>query len=85
MFLVIKTKKARHNIMYQSPYLVQILHEDRVREAMKNASLSRRVYDLSEPVPNEYNDGLLHRIAQWINVKNQPKQESPDARRAHAL
>lgn len=71
--------------MYQSPYLVQILHEDRVREAMKNASRSRRVYDLSEPVPNVYYDGLLHRIARWMNVKNQSQQEARDARRAHAL
>lgn len=72
--------------MYQSPYLVQILHEDRVREAMKNASHSRRVYDASEPVPNEYYDGLLHRIARWMNARNtQSQQEARDARRAHAL
>ncbi len=72
--------------MYQSPYLVQILHEDRVREAMKTASSNRRVYDASEAVPNEYQDGLLHRIARWMNVKNtQSQQETRDARRAHAL
>lgn len=72
--------------MFQSPYTVQLLHEDKVREAMDNASRSRRVYDLSEPVPNVYNDGLLHRIARWVNVKNnQSQQEARDARRAHAL
>ena len=72
--------------MYQSPYTVQLLHEDKVREAMDNAARSRRVYDLSEQVPNVYNDGLLHRIARWVNVKNnQSQQEARDARRAHAL
>lgn len=72
--------------MYQSPYTVQLLHEDKVREAMDNASRSRRVYDLSEQVPNVYNDGLLHRIARWVNVKNnQSQQDTRDARRAHAL
>ncbi len=71
--------------MYESPYIVQILHEERVREAMKYASNSRLVYDLSESVPNEYHEGLLHRIKQLISVRNQPKQEATDVRRAPAL
>ncbi|MEP7293707.1 MAG: hypothetical protein ABI835_18105 [Chloroflexota bacterium] len=71
--------------MYESPYTVQLLHEDRVREAMKNASRSRMVYDLSEPVPYEYHDGLLHRIKQLLTVRNQPKQEATHVRRAPAL
>ena len=68
--------------MYESPYTVQLLHDDKVREAMKHASNSRLVYDLSEPVPNVYEDGLLHRIKQWLNARNQSKQEATDVRRA---
>lgn len=71
--------------MYESPYTVQLLHEDRVREAMKHASRNRMVYDLSEPVPIVYEDGLLHRIKQLISVKNQPQQEATDVRRVPAL
>ena len=71
--------------MYESPYIVQLLHEDKVRDAMKNASRSRLVYDLSEPVPQVYEEGLLPRIKQWISLRNQPKQEATDVRRAPAL
>ena len=70
--------------MYESPYTVQLLHEDKVRDAMKHASHNRKVYDLSEPVPNVYEEGLLHSIKQWFNTRSHSKQEATDVRRAPA-
>jgi hypothetical protein len=70
--------------MFESPYTVQLLHEDKVRDAMKNASRSRLVYDVSEPVPQVYEEGLLHRIKQLISSRNLQKQEATDVRRAPA-
>jgi hypothetical protein len=70
--------------MYESYLVVQSLHEDRVRDAMKYASSNRRVYDISEQMPNVYYDGLLHRIKQMISVRKVQKQEATDVRRAHA-
>lgn len=70
--------------MYDSPYTVQLLHDDKVREAMKHASRNRVVYDPSEPVPNVYEESLLQRVKQWFSIRNQSKQEAADVRRAPA-
>lgn len=70
--------------MYDSPYTVQLLHDDKVREAMKHASRNRVIYDRSEPVPNVYEESLLQRVKQWFSIRNQSKQEATDVRRVPA-
>jgi len=82
--MLVQTQERRTGIMYDSPYTIQLLHDNKVREAMKQASQNRVVYDLSEPVPNVYEEGLLHRIKQWLSPRNQSKQEATDVRRAPA-
>ena len=72
--------------MIESPYTVRLLHEDKVREAMKHSSNSQLIRDISEPVPNVYEEGLLPRIRQWISSRrNRPTEAVTDVRRAPAL
>ncbi len=74
--------------MYNSPYTVQLLHEDRVREALRNYNRNRIVYDYSEPVPFEYEDGLIYRVKQLFHARTErphQEQETADVRRAHAI
>ena len=66
-----------------SPYLAQVLHEDRILEAQKHADHNRLVRELSEPVPMVYG-GLMERISQWFHHSEQPK-DVRDVRRAHAI
>ena len=71
--------------MYVPPYIVQALYEDRVRDA-QNSARNRLLRDISEGAPNEYSDGLISRVKQWLAHRDQPqRQETADVRRAHAL
>lgn len=71
--------------MYMSPNTVQILHEDRLREAQERASRNRLIRDLAEPTPIETEAGWLVTIKQWLRPqRQQSKRETRDVRRAHA-
>ncbi len=69
--------------MYISPYIVQALHESRVRDAERNANHDRIVRELSEAVP-VFSGGLSQRIGQWLRRNHQPK-DVRDVRHAHAM
>ncbi len=71
--------------MYVSPYTVQLLHEDRLREAQKHYGRNRLIRDLAEPTPMEHEAGWLVAIKQWLRPQRQElKRETRDVRRAHA-
>lgn len=69
--------------MYVSPYLVQALHESRMREAQQNADHNRVVRELSEAVP-VISGGLMQRINRWLR-RNESTKVVRDVRRAHAV
>ena len=72
--------------MYVPDYVVQAIHEDRIRDAQRYAR-NRTLREMSEPIPTE--TGLLVQIKQWLHRQpSQPietQQEAADARRAHAI
>jgi hypothetical protein len=64
--------------MYISPYIVQTLHEDRIREAQQYAR--RRVFGGQPPA------GLFSRISHLLRAREQrATSETSDARHAHAI
>ena len=70
--------------MYVSPNIVQILHEERLREAQKNGHY-RVIRDLAEPAPVEFENGLFATIKQWLRPERQEQRpETRDVRHAHA-
>ena len=74
--------------MYVSDYTVQLLHQDRLRDAAKRYSQLELIRDASEQAPNEIQGGLLVHLKQWMHVKNHAQnqpQEVNDVRRAHAI
>lgn len=68
--------------MYVSPMIVEALHNDRVREAQKNAQI-RLISDYSEPQPVIVEEGLIVSLRQWM--QNRQLFRSGNARRAHAV
>jgi hypothetical protein len=66
-------------------YSVQLMHEDRLRDAAKLRSQSELIRDASEPVPNEFQAGLLYDIRQWMQARSHQTQETADVRHAHAI
>jgi hypothetical protein len=69
--------------MYISPYTVQLLHEDRLREAQRHYSRNRLIRDLAEPTPIEIEGGWLYTIKQWLRPQRQERlPETRDVRRA---
>lgn len=73
--------------MIESPYTMRLLHEDKVRKAMKHAPNSQRIYELSETVPNAYEAGLLPRVRQWLSSRrnhHHPTEVATQVRRATA-
>jgi len=75
-------------IMYVSDYTLQLLHEDRLRDAAKRYSQLELIRDASEQVPDERQSGLLHQMKQLMrrsnHVQTQP-QDCNDVRPAHAI
>ena len=66
-------------------YTVQLMHQDRLREAAKHHSQSELIRDASEPVPNIVEAGLLHDIRHWMQARSHQPQETADVRHAHAI
>ncbi len=67
--------------MYISPYIVQALHEDRIRDGQRTA----RVRIISD----HPSVSLLSRVSQMLHIRGQQvtaeTPETRDARHAHAL
>ena len=64
--------------MYISPYIVQTLHEDRIRDAQQTAR--RRT------VTGPASVGLFERISHLLHNRDQrASSETTDARHAHAI
>lgn len=64
--------------MYISPYVVQTLHEDRIRDAQQTAR--RRT------VTGKASVGLFERISHLLHNRDQGEvSKSSDARPAHAI
>ena len=61
--------------MYISPYIVQTLHEDRIREGQQ--------YARTRVVSDKPSVSLFTRISDLLHVRAQ--QETRDARHAHAI
>ena len=61
--------------MYISPYVVQTLHEDRIRDAQQ--------YARRRTVTGKASTGLFERISHLLRARN--PRETRDARHAHAL
>jgi hypothetical protein len=64
--------------MYISPYIVQSLHEDRIREAQQ--------YARSRVIGDQPSAGLFSRISHLLRARDQrAMSETGNARRAHAI
>ena len=61
--------------MYISPYIVQTLHEDRIRDAQQ--------YARTRVVSDQPSVSLLTRISDLLHVRTQ--HPTRDARHAHAI
>ena len=61
--------------MYISPYIVQSLHEDRIRDGQKTAR--------SRVISDKQAVSLFSRISQLLRVRD--TRETSDARHAHAI
>ncbi len=67
---------------------VELLHQDRLRDAAKRRSQLELIRDASEQTPNEVPGGLLHQLKQLMRVGKQVQSQSQDcndARPAHAI
>ena len=69
--------------MYVSDYTVQLMHQDRLREA-ERARRYNVLRDATEQTPVIVEAGLVHQIKQWFNSRNR-RQEARDVRRATAV
>lgn len=69
--------------MYVSDYTVQLMHQDRLREA-ERARRYNVLRDATEQTPVIVEVGLVHQIKQWFNSRNR-RQEARDVRRATAV
>jgi len=75
--------------MYVSDYTIQLLHEDRLRDAAKRRNQLELIRDAAEQTPEVIEGGLLHQIKQLMtrrsnHVQLQP-QDCNDVRPAHAI
>ncbi|MEO8393650.1 MAG: hypothetical protein ABI700_11730 [Chloroflexota bacterium] len=67
---------------------VQLLHQDRLRDAEKRRSQLQLIRDAGEQTPNEIQGGLLHQMKQLMHVGNHVQRQSQDCndvRPAHAI
>lgn len=69
--------------MYVSDYTVQLLHQDRLRDAERRQKLYM-LRDATEQAPNMVEAGLVYQIKQLLRSKNR-QQEVRDVRRATAV
>lgn len=69
--------------MYVSDYTVQVLHQDRLREA-ERAQRLHMLRDATEQAPVIVEAGLVYQIKQWFSSRNR-RQETRDVRRATAV
>ncbi len=71
-----------------SSYTVQLLHEDRLRDAQKRFFQSQLLRDMNEQAPVESHISLWQQIKQRFSVKQnvakQPPQETAHVRRRAA-
>lgn len=72
--------------MYVPDYnTVQILHEERLREAERKMQL-HLIHDATEQAPVVVEAGLIHDIKQWLHSRSRRENvEVRDARRATAV
>jgi len=74
--------------MYVSDYALQLLHEDRLRDAAKHYAQLELIRDASEQAPDERQSGLLYQVKQLMHVRNHAQtqpQDCNDVRPAHAI
>lgn len=69
--------------MYVSDYTVQLLHQDRLREAERQRKF-HLVRDASEQAPVVIETGLVQQVKQWFQSRSH-RQEVRDVRRATAV
>jgi len=68
------------------PYhTVQLLHEDRLRDAEKRRAQNDLIRDASEPMPNEHSMNLVEQVKEWVQTRNHQQQEVTNVRRAKAI
>lgn len=73
--------------MFQSPYTVRLLHEDKVRDIMKHAPHNQRMSELGNAASNGFEEGLLPSFRQWLSNRrksSRPTEVVTDVRRATA-
>jgi hypothetical protein len=78
----------KKQIMYVSEYTMQLLHEDRLRDAAKRYAQLELIRDASEQAPDERQSGLLHQFKQLMHLGNRVQtqpQDCNDVRPAHAI
>lgn len=66
-------------MMYVSDYAVQVLHEDRLRDAERRRANGDLLRDVTEQSPVIIHLNLLDQIKSVFNVRTQP-QEAADVR-----
>jgi hypothetical protein len=71
--------------MNVSDYSVQLLHQDRLRDAANRRAQNDLIRDANEPAPNVIETGLLQNVRQWLQARSHQPQENADVRRAHAM
>ena len=74
--------------MYVSDYSLQLLHEDRLRDAAKRYAQLELIRDASEPTPDVRYEGLLHQLKHLMHRTNHAQtqtQDCSDVRPAHAI
>jgi hypothetical protein len=59
---------------YVSDYTVQLLHEERLRDAERRRSQLDLLRDPSEPMPNERSMSLVEQVKQWVQARNHQHQ-----------
>jgi hypothetical protein len=65
---------------FVSDYSVQLLHEERLRDAERRRAQSDLLRDPSEPMPNERSVSLVEQVKQWMQARNRQPQGVTDVR-----
>lgn len=62
--------------MIQSPYTIRLLHEDKVRDLMKDAPHSQRISELGEAASNGFEEGLIPSFRQWLSSRRNKNRQT---------
>jgi hypothetical protein len=65
---------------FVSDYSVQLLHEERLRDAERRRAQNDLLRDPSEPMPNERRVSLVEQVREWMQARNHQPQEVTDVR-----